>query len=83
LGLLKTGTPPRLDGATIDWSAVEMQPGDVRRSRRHDRPHHHTADPVWHHRTTPATHDVIRQCSSLADACPDQGLACVIAIDRG
>jgi tRNA uridine 5-carboxymethylaminomethyl modification enzyme len=62
LGRLKTGTPPRLDGSTIDWSAVEMQPGD-----NPPEPFSVMTDRITTPqiqcgitRTTPATHEVIR-----------------------
>src|SRR5256885_11120496 len=62
LGRLKTGTPPRLDGTTIDWSAVEMQPGDDPAE-----PFSVMTDKITTPqiqcgitRTTAATHDVIR-----------------------
>jgi tRNA uridine 5-carboxymethylaminomethyl modification enzyme len=62
LGRLKTGTPPRLDGATIDWSAVEMQPGDDPIEPFSVLTERVTTPQIQCGitRTTAATHDVIR-----------------------
>src|SRR6187455_1287771 len=62
LGRLKTGTPPRLDGTTIDWSAVEMQPGDDPPEPFSVMTDRITTPQIQCGitRTTAATHDVIR-----------------------
>ncbi len=62
LGRLKTGTPPRLDGSTIDWSAVEMQPGDDPAEPFSVLTERITTPQIQCGitRTLPATHDIIR-----------------------
>ena len=62
---LKTGTPPRLDGRTIDWSRFPVQPGDADptpfsfRTRRVA--HHDSQVPCYIAWTTEETHRVIRE----------------------
>jgi tRNA uridine 5-carboxymethylaminomethyl modification enzyme len=63
VGRLKTGTPPRLDGRTIDFSVLEEQPGDdpvpvfsfLGRAEQHP-----AQRPCWITYTNPTTHEIIR-----------------------
>lgn len=62
MGRLKTGTPPRLDGRTINWGGLEMQPGDVDPSMfsfLSDRPTAQQISCGITH-TNEQTHDIIR-----------------------
>jgi tRNA uridine 5-carboxymethylaminomethyl modification enzyme len=62
-GRLKTGTPPRLDGRTLDWSAMELQPGDEPRpvfSFLGRREHHPRQIACHITHTNARTHDIIR-----------------------
>ncbi|MEQ8667291.1 MAG: tRNA uridine-5-carboxymethylaminomethyl(34) synthesis enzyme MnmG [Rhodospirillales bacterium] len=68
LGRLKTGTPPRLDGRTIDWGALEAQPGDDPPT-----PFSYLTDTIKTPQiachitgTTPGAHDIIRANLSRA-----------------
>ncbi|MCA3235388.1 MAG: tRNA uridine-5-carboxymethylaminomethyl(34) synthesis enzyme MnmG, partial [Cupriavidus sp.] len=63
-GRLKTGTPPRIDGRTIDFSMMEEQPGDLDPVPVFSflgRPEQHPEQlPCWITHTNSRTHDIIR-----------------------
>ncbi|MCC7503417.1 MAG: tRNA uridine-5-carboxymethylaminomethyl(34) synthesis enzyme MnmG [Flavobacteriales bacterium] len=62
-GRMKTGTPPRVDGRSIDYSALEEQPGDTNPSKFSYSPS--TSSPTrqlscWMTYTSPEVHDILR-----------------------
>jgi len=62
-GRLKTGTPPRIDGRTIDYSVMTIQPGDNRVpvfSFLGNAAQHPTQLPCWIAHTNERTHEIIR-----------------------
>ena len=63
VGRLKTGTPPRLDGRTIDWRQCQEQPGDMPTpvfSFLGTRERHPRQVSCWITHTNSRTHDIIR-----------------------
>ena len=63
-GRLKTGTPPRIDGRSIDFSQLEAQPGDLNPvpvfSFMGHAAQHPRQVPCWITHTNARTHDIIR-----------------------
>ena len=60
---LKTGTPPRIDGRTLDYSVMERQPGDVPRpvfSFMGSTADHPRQVPCWITHSSERTHEIIR-----------------------
>ncbi|MGR2680700.1 tRNA uridine-5-carboxymethylaminomethyl(34) synthesis enzyme MnmG [Chromobacterium haemolyticum] len=63
VGRLKTGTPPRIDGRSVDFSVMEEQPGDTPEpvfSYRGSRALHPKQLPCWITHTNERTHEIIR-----------------------
>ena len=63
VGRLKTGTPPRIDGRTIDYGQTQIQPGDDPApvfSFMGSRALHPEQRPCWITHTTERTHEIIR-----------------------
>jgi len=64
VGRLKTGTPPRIDGRSLDYSVMSMQPGDDPApvfSFLGNAAQHPQQLPCWITHTNAETHDIIRQ----------------------
>lgn len=63
-GRLKTGTPPRIDGRSIDFTKLEVQPGDSDPipvfSFLGTADQHPAQLPCWITHTNPRTHEIIR-----------------------
>ncbi|MCW3480160.1 tRNA uridine-5-carboxymethylaminomethyl(34) synthesis enzyme MnmG [Neisseriaceae bacterium JH1-16] len=63
VGRLKTGTPPRIDGRSVDFSVMEEQPGDTPEpvfSYRGNVAMHPKQLPCWITHTNERTHEIIR-----------------------
>ncbi len=69
VGRLKTGTPPRIDGRSVDFSVLEEQPGDTPvpyMSYLGSAADHPEQRSCWIAHTTDETHQIIRQSIHLS-----------------